>query len=111
MVTEIFDRISQISVLSDETRFKILLALFNSDIKINRVKIGLHSHSFEELENIVDINSTDLRYHLRMLTEAKLAEHVKEHKEYYHITKNGKRVLEMFGVNSCLVKEMGKKIV
>jgi DNA-binding transcriptional ArsR family regulator len=100
----IFDKISQISVLSNPIRFRILLDLFNSNIVVNRQKMGLHSRSLNELEEIIGISPSDLHYHLSILSDAKLVQKMEEHKGYYHITHEGKDILRMFGINVKLIK-------
>lgn len=110
MNEKIFDKINQISVLSSEIRFKILVTLFNSDIIINNKKLGIHSCSFGQLKEVVGVKGPDLDYHLDIMVKSKLAEKLKEHKGYYHITPEGKNILRMFGINSKLVKKLAKRI-
>lgn len=108
----VFDKINQIAVLANETRFKILLALFNSDaFRINGKKLGSHSHSLTELKEIINIPSNDLIYHLNLMSESTLVEKNKNQKGFYHITVDGKKILRKFGVTSKLVKEEGRKLV
>jgi len=104
----IIDKIAQISLLANEIRFKIVLALFNSDII---KKLGKHSCSFDELKNIVDTKSPDLSYHLELLMKGDLIEKVEDVRGYYHISDDGKSILEMFDVTPELVKKLGKEII
>lgn len=110
MENQIFDKINQVSVLANGVRLKILLALFNSDV-FKFKKLGVNSHSFSELSNIVGVGGSDLSYHLDIMTSSNLINKFEKKKGFYHITEEGKDILKMFGVDSELVNEEGKKII
>jgi len=111
MTNKIFEKVNQISVLANSIRFKILLALFNSDVKIDNTKIGTHSHSFGDLQKIVNIKKPDLGYHLNIMNSSNLIEKDKKIKGIYHISKEGKEILKKFGVSRKLVREEVRKIL
>jgi len=110
MSGEIFEKINQISVLANLVRFKILLALFNSEVEIKGKKLGSHSHTFSEIQQIVDVKGPDLNYHLGIMKNSDLIEKDKKMKGVYHASKKGIKTLELFGVNKELVKTVGSKI-
>lgn len=96
--------------MSNKVRFKILLALFNSNFTVNNKRLGLHSHSFSELRNIIGVKAPDLEYHLKILSDVRLVEKSSKPRGYYHITKDGKGILKMFGVNPELVRSASKNM-
>ncbi len=103
----IFNKINQVSLLANEIRFKLVLALFNSDMRVGSQKIGSNSHTFTELSSIVNVEGPDLNYHISILKSSNLIE---KDKKVYHITDTGKNVLKMFGVNSTMVRAEIKKL-
>jgi len=112
MNERIFEKISQVSVIANKIRFKILLALFNSDnFRIGSEKLGVNSHNSNELTKIVSIPANDLDYHLKILIKSNLVEKLKDNRGYYHITENGGKILKEFGITQKLVCEVGNKIV
>ena len=105
----IFTEINQVSLLKEEIRFKLVLALFNSEVSVKGLKIGSASHSFNELKEITGASSsTDLSYHLKLLVSSDLIEKDKNKRGIYHITSDGKNILKKFGISKKLVQELAK---
>ncbi len=107
----IFDKINQVAILANDVRLKIMIALFNSEfVKFNNIKLGTNSHTSEELQQIFNINTEELHFHLDLLSNMSLIMEDKEMKKCYHITDNGKKIMEEFGLNKKIVQEETSKI-
>lgn len=106
------EKLNTLAIVSNETRFNILLALFTS----STLKLGKHSHTFTELKEILDISNPDLGYHLNSLKSGGLItkkEYPEEkHKvSYYSISPEGKKLLKSLGISSRQIKEAKSKII
>jgi RIO-like serine/threonine protein kinase len=106
-----FEKVNQVSVLANRIRFKVLLALFSSNVKINNTKVGTSSYSFDELQKIVEVPKNDLGYHLDVMVTTRLVEKDKKLRGVYHITSEGKDILKMFGLSEKEVKKVGKEVI
>jgi DNA-binding transcriptional ArsR family regulator len=104
---QIFKEINQISIINNPIRFRILLALFNSELSVNGMKVVSHSHTFTELNSLISVSGEDLDYHLKILKSGDLVE---KDEKYYHISKQGKNILNKFKINEQLVKKLGKEL-
>ena len=108
MTNEIFEKINQIAILSNEYRLKILLALFNSEFEVNGKRVGSHSHTIEEIKNIV--GGQEVSYHLQLLENSNLVEKDSKIDDLFHITEQGKKALKEFGISDKIVENAAKQI-
>ncbi len=105
----IVDRIQKTAALSNETRLRIVLAIFNTEV----LKIG-HSLTLSQLEKALKIDKHDLTYHLSILQEAGIitkAEHDEggKVKLYYRTTSEGIKLLELLGITKNKIEEIAKE--
>lgn len=103
MTTKLKNKLSTLAILSNKERFSILSILLTSKV----LKLGKHSHSFSDLEEISGIGNTTLSCHLRNLINIDLVRE-KRYLEgiFYSITDKGERILSSTGLDADKIKEM-----
>ena len=107
--SNVVEKLNEIAVLLNETRLKILIALYNSErFKIDNKKIGSNSHSLSELETIIQLSNKSLEPHLKFLVDSKYV--VIDKNKSYHITDMGKKILNEAGISDQLVFKIGEEL-
>ena len=101
---QIIQKLNNLAVMTNESRFSILLFLFNSDV----LKIG-NSLTFKELQEGTGFDKPNLSYHLKLLKRANLIGKKPLNSRYYSIKPEGKRLIKLLGISSSDVKRMSKK--
>jgi len=64
-------------------------------------------HTIDEISQVVEISKDDAQYHMRLLQAGRL---VYKRKSVYHISNEGVRILNMFGITDELVKKCAREI-
>jgi DNA-binding HxlR family transcriptional regulator len=106
---EIVQKMRNLQIVSNRIRFLILVALYNSQV----FKYG-HSQTFSELKDVLDVSNSDLGYHINLLLKSRLV--IKKEvcssgdvkHTYYNLSKEGKRLLNLFGLTEKRIKGIGK---
>ena len=103
---ELKAKLNALAIISNEKRFNILLALLTSSI----MGLGKHSHTFTQLQNIMDMKSNKLSYHIIALNKAGLItkkDWTENDKKvtYYNISKKGKSLLKTTGLTPDKIKK------
>lgn len=100
---DIIQKMRNLQMVSNRIRFLILVALYNSHV----LKYG-NSQTFTELQEVLNLSSSDLTYHLNLLNETKLITRNKDKNEHYNISEEGIRLMGVFGLSESRIKAIGK---
>lgn len=98
----IVQKMRNLQIVGNETRFSILIALYNAFI----FKYG-NSQSFTELKDVIKVSNSDLDYHLKLLLKNKL---IIQKRGNYNISTEGIRIMKIIGLKENKIKSIGKKI-